>query len=164
MANLADIEGGGAAAERYTEGKTKERCQGSHATAQRTSRRRLLTPNTVVIWKAATASAIRVHSHRDTFFGGLFYDAVSASREDSRITVGWIGKDLEGSDRGLIEVTPLDLLGEAEKKKNIFIITDDPVKIRTRYFPSTCLQLKRAHTHTRTVLGRNCGKLLCVGT
>lgn len=57
---------------------------------------------------------------------------------------------MEGSDRGLIEVLPLDLLGEAEKnhEKISFIITDDPVKIRTWYLPSTCLQLKRTHSHT----------------
>jgi hypothetical protein len=34
MANLTDTEEGGAAEERYAEGKTKERCQGSHAAAE----------------------------------------------------------------------------------------------------------------------------------
>jgi hypothetical protein len=46
----------------------------------------------------------------------LFYDAVSMSSVDNSITVGrWIAKDLEGSDRCLIEALPLDLLGEGEK-------------------------------------------------
>jgi hypothetical protein len=49
MANLADTDAGGAAEERYAEGKRKLRCQGSHAAAQRTSKRRLLSPNIVEI-------------------------------------------------------------------------------------------------------------------
>jgi len=102
--------------------KKKERWQGSRATAQRISRRRLLSPNIAEIWKAATAPAITsdtlVNSHMDTLFGGLFYDAVSTTSVDNRITVGWrIGKDLEGSDCGLIEILPLDLLEEKNHEK-----------------------------------------------
>jgi hypothetical protein len=47
MANLADTKAGGATEESYAKGKTKERCQGSHAAAHRTSRRRMLSPNIV---------------------------------------------------------------------------------------------------------------------
>jgi len=82
----------------------------------------MLSPNIVGIWKAATAPAIAsdtlVNSHTDTLFGGLFYDAVSTSSVDNRITVGWwIGKDLEGSDGGLLEMLPLDLPEEKYHEK-----------------------------------------------
>jgi hypothetical protein len=137
----------------------------------------MLSPNIVGLWKAATAPAIAsntlVHSHTDTLFGGLFYDAVNTSSVDNRITVGWwIGKDLEGKRSWPNwDATPWFAWGEISWKIS-FIITDDPVKIRTRYLPSTCLQLKRApaHTHihihtlTHTLPRIHCLKLLWVGT
>jgi len=99
----------------------------------------------VEIWKAATAPAIAsdtlVHSHTDTFFGGLFYDAVSTSSVDNRITVGWwIGKDLEGSDRGLRNY-PLICLEKLRKiMKNIIYNNrwsgEDSNQVSPEYIPT----------------------------
>jgi hypothetical protein len=56
-----------------------------------------------------------------------------------------IGKDLEGSGHGLLEVLPLHIPGWTEKKHTIKTvgIADAPAKIRTEYVMHTSLERYR---------------------